>query len=452
MRATSAIAAGLVVTMTLSGFVPQLLAGGPIANPGQLPVTQMPVSQYPAQYQQPAQYQVQPAQYQYPAQYQQGFRYPQTQYAYPTQQPAQYQYPAQYQQGYQQQYQYPQYYQQGYYQQQQYPGPTAKLDSAGESRLGRTLGGAAGIAAGSFGGAMLASAVIKAAGIAALGPVAPILVGTAITAGGAFIGAKGLSALGQAGDRLLGPGTAWTLVGGIGGAIAGFTLLPALGPLAGPAGRVIGAALGGIIGGTVAKLLAPKLDKVGTPAGIYGATGALLGGVGFGPIGALAGAAGGYALGSIFDKNFFADRNGSLRSNYEDARDHVYDLRDKVGDWKDTVSDWFHNRTDRFRDRMSMRWNYYDHDSGYYDDYADSSQFVNQYTGWGQRGYGIGYQNYSSESGFNGGLSDAKARYYRALEEFQRVNASGTPAQRADAAKRVHEAQVNFTRAKQSGF
>ena len=56
--------------------------------------------------------------------------------------------------------------------------------------LGRTLGGAAGIAAGSFGGAALASAVIKSAGVAAMGPIAPILVGTAITAGGAFLGGK----------------------------------------------------------------------------------------------------------------------------------------------------------------------------------------------------------------------------------------------------------------------
>ena len=57
-------------------------------------------------------------------------------------------------------------------------------------------------------------------------------------------------------------------------------------------------------------------------------------------------------------------------------------------------------------------------------------------------------QNASSESGFNGTLGDAKARYYQALEDFQRVNTSGSADQRTEAAKRVHDAQVNFSRAK----
>ncbi|MBI4862054.1 MAG: hypothetical protein HY815_17630, partial [Candidatus Riflebacteria bacterium] len=189
------------------------------------------------------------------------------------------------------------YYQQGGgYQQGGYygkPGVDVRNDPAGKARLGRTLGGAAGIAAGSFGGALIASSVIKAAGVAALGPVAPILVGAAITAGGAFIGAKAFSLVGQGMDRTMGPGMTWTLMGGIAGSIAGFSLLPALGPFAGPMGRVIGAALGGFLGGMIGKVASPVLDRYATPPMIYGATGAILGGVGFGPLGAVAGAAGG---------------------------------------------------------------------------------------------------------------------------------------------------------------
>jgi hypothetical protein len=321
-------------------------------------------------------------------------------------------------------------------------------DPAGRARLGRTLGGAAGIAAGSFGGAMLASAVIKAAGVAALGPIAPILVGAAITAGGAFLGAKAFSLAGQGLDRTLGPDATWTMVGGIAGAVAGFALLPALGPFAGPMGRVLGAGLGGFLGGALGKMLAPKLDRHATAPMIYGATGALLGGVGFGVVGAVAGAAGGYVLGSIFDRNFFVDRNGSLRSTVADARDDVYDLRERFRDYRETVGDWVHDRVDRFGDRLRTRWPYYDHDSHYYDDYADSRRFVSQNYANAGGGSGIGYENYSSESAFSGNLEQAKAAYYRALEDFQRVNASGSPGQRADGARRVHEAQVNFQRAK----
>ncbi len=182
--------------------------------------------------------------------------------------------------------------------------------------LGRTLGGAGGIAVGSFGGAAIASAVIKGAGLASMGPIAPILVGTAITAGGAFIGAKVLSHGGAWMDRALGPDMTWTLVGATAGAVAGFALLPSLGPFAGPAGRVVGAALGGVVGGLLGKIFAPGLQHYATTKMIYTATGALLGGAGMGIPGALIGAVGGYTLGSIFDNNFFATPGSTLKGDW----------------------------------------------------------------------------------------------------------------------------------------
>jgi hypothetical protein len=200
--------------------------------------------------------------------------------------------------------------------------------------LGRTLGGAGGIAVGSFGGAAIASAVIKGAGLATMGPIAPILVGTAITAGGAFIGAKAMSHGGAWMDRALGPDMTWTLVGATAGAVAGFALLPSLGPFAGPAGRVVGAALGGVVGGLLGKIFAPGLQHYATTKMIYTATGALLGGAGMGIPGALIGAVGGYTLGSIFDNNFFATPGSTLKgdwnANVADYRTPYYTGRNVV--------------------------------------------------------------------------------------------------------------------------
>jgi hypothetical protein len=251
--------------------------------------------------------------------------------------------------------------------------------------LGRTLGGAAGIAAGSFGGAALASAVIKSAGVAAMGPIAPILVGTAITAGGAFLGAKLLSHGGSWMDSALGPDMTWTLVGGIAGSVAGFALLPALGPFAGPAGRVIGAALGGVAGGVLGKIFAPHLQRFATTKTIYGATGALLGGVGFGIPGALMGAVGGYALGSIFNKNFFSEPGssltGDLRRNAVDLQTPYYGLRGATAD----IGNWVRGGTNSIGNRLrSNNDSYYDYTRGYpAGGYAYSPQNTNMatYTG-----------------------------------------------------------------------
>lgn len=318
-------------------------------------------------------------------------------------------------------------------------------DGAGHARLGRTMGGAAGIAAGSMAGAALATAVIKSAGVAALGPLAPILIGTAITAAGAWIGAKGLSMVGQEGDRLLGPDMTWAIVGGIAGSVLGFTLLPSLGPFAGPMGRIIGAALGGFVGGTLGKIFAPTLDRVATPPVIYGATGALLGGVGFGPVGALAGAAGGYALGRVMDRGFFIDPHTRPRDVSRDIRNEFAGVTDRFRDYRETLGDWVHGRANRFRDRLSSRWGYYDYPSDYYTDYSDSRRYAYE-LGYGQGGDSSGWGGWAGEVAPD--LKTARDRYYQALQEFQRVSAHGSPAERASSVHRVHETQQEYLRLK----
>lgn len=337
-------------------------------------------------------------------------------------------------------------------------------DGAGNARLGRTLGGAAGIAAGSFGGAALAAAVIKGAGLASMGPIVPIIVGTAITAGGAFLGAKLLSSLGQSGDRMLGPGTTWTLVGAIAGSILGYALIPAMGPFAGPAGRIIAAGVAGLAGGILAKLFAPQLDKLATPRNIYAGAGAVIGAVGFGPIGAVAGAAGGYALGAIFGDVFFADKSSSPGQYVDQVGWQASRLTNKARSWTDTIGDWFRDRTDNFQDRMHDNWNYYDQNSGYYDNFQDSRRCAYDVIGYDQMPYSqdqfqSGYYDYlppsnqnafdfsfSAGTGYNQmslSISEYKLRLDSAMRNYQSVQRSGRNQQE------IYQAYTSYQQAEQ---
>ncbi|MBI4858905.1 MAG: hypothetical protein HY815_01320 [Candidatus Riflebacteria bacterium] len=326
------------------------------------------------------------------------------------------------------------YYNQGYYQQNQGSWWDKLKNSftggTGSQGLGRTLGGAAGIAAGSFGGAALASAVIKAAGVASMGPIAPILVGTAITAGGAFLGGKLLSHGGSWMDRAMGPDMTWTLVGAIAGSVAGFALLPALGPFAGPAGRVIGAAVGGVAGGLLGKIFAPHLQKFATPNTIYAGTGALLGGLGFGIPGALIGAVGGYALGSIFDKNFFSEPgsslSGDLRRNAVDFRQPAYALQNGAN----TITNWVSNTGNYVENRLRTP------SYGYYGGYAyqPNTDVVGQGNPYVTRapGYGTGEYNYtgvyapqSTPTDGADTLAALKKKFLDAQATYQALEAAG---------------------------
>lgn len=303
--------------------------------------------------------------------------------------------------------------------------------------LGRTLGGAAGIAAGSFGGAALASAVIKSAGVAAMGPIAPILVGTAITAGGAFLGAKLLSHGGSWMDSALGPDMTWTLVGGIAGSVAGFALLPALGPFAGPAGRVIGAALGGVAGGVLGKIFAPHLQRFATTKTIYGATGALLGGAGFGIPGALMGAVGGYALGSIFNKNFFAEPGssltGDLRRNAVDLQTPYYGLRGAGQE----VSNWVRGGTNNMYNRIRSNSDaYYDYTRGYP---AGGYAYSPQNTAMVDTGTGSALPSAPAATDASSmDAAEADRRMKDALTRYQSAEAQGNQAAAATALQEYH--------------
>jgi len=197
-----------------------------------------------------------------------------------------------------------------------------------DAGIGRTGGGAAGLAIGSMGGAALAAAVIKAGGSGLLAsPIAPVLIGSAITAAGAYVGSKLGSHGGVWADQKLGPDMTWTLMGASAGAIAGFALLPKLGPFAGPAGRALGAALGGVAGGVLGKMFAPQLNRLATPPMLYGAAGAAVGGMGMGIPGALVGAVGGYLVGNVLNKGFFAEPGSSTQG---DIRRNVYDYQTDI--------------------------------------------------------------------------------------------------------------------------
>lgn len=226
---------------------------------------------------------------------------------------------------------------------------------------GRTVGGSLGMAAGMVGGAALASAVIGAAGIAAWGPVAVTLIGSAITVGGAFAGAKLFSNLGGKFTEALGRDNMWMMIGTVIGAVAAIALITSTaGIFAGAGGLIIKGLMGGIAGGVLGKLFAPQLEALATPRNLMLGVGAVVGGIGGGIPGAIAGAVGGYALGAIMDDHFFS-QPGDRLGNYvpfgggdsSGALNSIKDGWDRLMDWgsdkKDDAGDWWdrnYNRDD----------------------------------------------------------------------------------------------------------
>lgn len=228
---------------------------------------------------------------------------------------------------------------------------------------GRTMGGSLGLAAGMVGGAALASAVIGAAGIAAWGPLAVMLIGSAITVGGAFAGAKLFSNLGGKFTEALGRDNMWMMIGAAAGAVAAIALIPAAGPFAGAAGLIVKGLIGGLAGGVLGKLFAPQLESIAQPRYLMLGMGALLGGLGGGIPGAIAGAVGGYALGAILDDHFFSQPGDSV-SNYLPFGDGgIRGIGDTLGNAWDRLTNWGQNRVDDtkdFWDRNYNRDDYYD--------------------------------------------------------------------------------------------
>lgn len=209
-----------------------------------------------------------------------------------------------------------------------------EMSRGGES--GRSIGGSVGLAAGFLGGAALAAAVTSAGAVAAMGPLAVMVIGASITVGGGFLGAKLFSHGGQWLTEKLGKQNMWMMIGATAGTIAAIALIPALGPFAGAGGLVVKGLVGGLAGGIIGRLFANQLEALATPRMLMTGVGAVVGGL-FGNVpGAIAGAAGGYALGAIFDDHFFAKPGDSFRNYLPD----LGGLTDKLRRAKDNVSDW----------------------------------------------------------------------------------------------------------------
>ena len=307
----------------------------------------------------------------------------------------------------------------------------------GGGELGRSLGGAMGMAVGAIGGAALASAVVKAAGIAAMGPLATVLTISAITAGSLFLGSKVFSTLGQSLERSMGAKNLWTMIGAAGGAVAAIALLGTAGVFAGPAGLLFKALIGGVVGGSIARLLSGVLETVATPRILYAAVGGLIaavGGMGF--AGAIGGIAFGYVIGSIMDSVYFADRNRTLKGYVNEGRYKAGNIFDKLSYSVNRVKAWVSGKLGRAGNAVRRNWDE-DYSNPYYKQYYD-------------RGYSTGYDynrpRYTVDYRRSGGNSSLSASYnsrndayntflrlnnnpgasaderYRALENYRRSN------------------------------
>jgi hypothetical protein len=288
--------------------------------------------------------------------------------------------------------------------------------------IGRTLGGAAGIAAGSMAGFGIASAVIKAAGVAAMAPMVKLMIGTAIVGAAAWGGAKLFSHLGLALDRAMGPKAVWMMLGATIGTVAAVSLIPTVGIFAGPVGLIAKGLIGGLAGGTLLGLLHKPLEAVATPRVLYAAAGGTIGAVAGGVPGALAGAAGGLAIGAVMDQGFFADEDfypgRAMRDRWDDVREHFRYCRDDVEDWR-------YDRRDRFAQRYDQRpYRYDDCDESFYwqndfyDDEDDEEYQAHRRPGRRGKGHAYGHQRRRG----NDHLFELKTKWQEAMAEFEEFN------------------------------
>lgn len=303
---------------------------------------------------------------------------------------------------------------------------------------GRSIGGTLGLAGGMVGGAALAHAVIGAAGIAAWGPLATFLIGSAITVGGAFLGAKLFSNMGGKFTQALGRDNMWMMIGAVIGTVAAIALIPAAGPFAGAAGLIAKGMIGGIAGGVLAKIFAPQLETLATPRNMMLGVGALVGGLGGGIPGAIAGAAGGYVLGAVLDDHFFSQPGDSIR-NYLPFQGSNAGIGDSLrGAW-DRLTGSAGNASDRvgdFWDRNYHRNQYYDpvyrqsyqyssgrdfgYDSPYDYGYQTDYRYNGTSYGYNQSGsYQYDYGAYAPST------SDTGAAYKSFISGMQNGDASG---------------------------
>lgn len=301
-----------------------------------------------------------------------------------------------------------------------------KTTSKGTEGVGRALGGAAGLAAGAFGGTALAASITAAAGGALVG-IPGIIVTSCVVAGLGLIGAKLGSAGGGWVDRTLGPDMTWTIFGASAGALLALMFLP-LGPVAGAMAPFLKVAIGGLVGGVLGKLFAPKLQSIATPKLIFAGLGGLVGGLGFGIPGALAGVAGGYVLGGMFDKSFFTQPGRSLGEDL--GVSNLFGGFGNIVNWfknrGQDVQDWVGNSSRTFQDRMynnvddpyyrtargyDSNWGY---NQGNYNQYDDEHYKHGEY-GWQSQ---TGSDQYYNDYGQGGDISQRRQRSDGAYRDF----------------------------------
>lgn len=314
----------------------------------------------------------------------------------------------------------------------------------GNEGVGRALGGAAGLAAGAFGGTALAASITAAAGGALVG-IPGIIVTSCVVAGLGLVGAKLGSHAGGWVDKTLGPDMTWTIFGASAGALLALMFLP-LGPVAGAMAPFLKVAIGGLVGGVLGKLFAPKLQSVATPKLIFAGLGGLVGGLGFGIPGALAGVAGGYVLGGMFDKSFFSQPGRSLTQDL--GVDGLFGGFGNIANWfkrrGDDVQDWVQNNGRRFQDRM--------YGNSYDDSYYNTCRDYGYDKGWGYENdehYKHDEYGWSSQTGQNDyykGYSQGGDLYERRQRSDQSYRDFVNDMQNGRGSQGSYEDYLNFNR------
>lgn len=294
---------------------------------------------------------------------------------------------------------------------------TYGTESAG---VGRSLGGAAGLAGGAFAGTALASSIIAAAGGAtgALVGLPGIIVTSCVVAALGLIGAKLGSRIGAWTDKVLGPDTQWMLFGASVGAMLGLMFLPAM-PFAGAMAPILKVMIGGFAGGILGKLFWPKLQASATPKIIFAGLGGLVGGLGFGIPGILAGSAAGFVMGGLFDRNLLSDPRRSTMNDL--GLDSLVSgvgglsnwLKNRVAD----ITDWVQNKSHNFQARMNN--NYYS--DPYYG--AAYSTYPSDFSVADQRYsspeyYQTYYPSYNTNYSGSSNLYDQKQNYNNSYQNF----------------------------------
>jgi len=332
-----------------------------------------------------------------------------------------------------------------------YRPPTSGNVQQGGGEMGRSMGGAAGMAVGAIGGSALGAFVVKAAAVAALGPLAKTMILVSIVAGSAFLGSKMLSTLGQGMERSMGTKNFWTMMGATLGCIAAIGLLGSAGIFAGTSGLILKGVIGGLAGGTIGRLFSGKLEFIANPRILYPALGgviAAVGGLGFG--GAIAGVGLGYVIGSIMDSVYFADRARSLSSYGNQAGYHAESVFDRLKGWTMNVKNWVAGATGGTRNWLQRNWQDDNPYGNQYYDYAYNQgyQSNNDY-GYQQDPYQV---NYNSSYGNQGNLSGYQGDYNQAYNNFTNLNSSGASIeQRKAALEDLRRKQLDYN-SQRSGY